>query len=69
MSDHNLLEGVELGADGKISPRDAQIVRIRLRNKIRSNSQELVSLIEKLQKIQEEITYVASIEFFIEDTE
>ena len=64
-----LLDGVTLQADGRISPHDARLVRMRLRQKIKSNSAELADLIAELVKLQNDIANVASIEFFLEGVE
>jgi hypothetical protein len=64
-----ILDGVTLQADGKISSHDARLVRMRLRQKIRSNSAELSNLIAELVKLQNDMDNVSAIEFFIEDVE
>ena len=64
-----LLDGVTLQADGKISPHDARLVRMRLRQKIKSNSVELSDLIADLVKLHNDMVDISSIEFFLEDVE
>ena len=66
---NEILEGVELQADGKISSHDATLVRMRLRQKIKSNSVELSNLIAELVKLQNDMANVSSIEFFLESVE
>ena len=64
-----LLDGVTLQADGKISSHDVRMVRLRLRQKIKSNSVEFSNLIEELVKLQNDMANVAAVEFFLEDFE
>ncbi len=69
MPDPSLLDGIELQADGKISNHDARLVRMRLRQRIKSNSEELTRLIEELTALKNDMDNLAQIEFFVEDTE
>ena len=66
---NEILEGVELQADGTISSHDARLVRMRLRKRIKSNSAELADLIAELVKLQNDVANVAAIEFFLESVE
>ncbi len=64
-----ILEGVQLETEGKLSPAQAKTVRLRLRSKIRLNVETLTHLIDELTKLRDEMANTASIEFFIEDVE
>ncbi len=69
MPDPSLLDGIELQADGKISNHDARLVRMRLRQRIKSDSEELTRLIDELTALKNDMDNLAQIEFFVEDTE
>jgi hypothetical protein len=69
MQDPNVLDGINLQADGKMSNHDARLIRMRLRQRIKSNSDELARLIEDLTRLKNDIDNIAQIEFFVEDVE